>query len=208
MKTKMNLVLTIILMVVSLNLSAQTAEEILNKDLPITFIGLDFSACKGVALGCPSNEMVGKYIPAINQLLIVEPNKYDLNKAFKKTKIQNDFAETERLNAKINVDSFQVLTSGNVAPLDENKLAAMAKKYNMTGKSGVGLVFIVESLDKTTVTGTYHAVFFSMSDGKIIMNQKYQGRAMGFGMRNFWAASFYSILKRNITKPLQAKYLK
>jgi hypothetical protein len=152
--------------------------------------------------------MILKYIPAINSLMIQEPHKYDMNETFDKTKFKTDISVTDKINATMTTDSFQVYSSNSIAPLSDIKLAEMVKRYNLADKSGVGLVFIAESLDKPNALGTFHAVFFLMPDGNIIMNQKYSGKAMGFGMRNFWASSFYRILKDSPIVPLKAKYLK
>jgi hypothetical protein len=201
-------IFSVLMLFVTISTSAQTPEEILQGNLPTTFIGLDFSECKGVLLGCTSAEIVENHIPAINKLLIDQPNKFDLNKSFTKTKIITDISETNKVNSTINSDSFQVASINKIKPLDENKLSEMIKKYDLLSKNGVGLVYIVESLDKTKNIATYHLVFFSIPDRKIIMNQKYESKAGGFGIRNFWAGSFYSIIKFNASYPLRMKYLK
>jgi len=206
---KISRVLAVIaLLAITFTSKAQTANEVLSTDIPITWFGFDFSHAKGIMLGTTPYEMKNNFIPAINQLFLQEPQKFDINKGFNKSKVTPDFSSVNKVNANINIDNFEVTTKEQVTPLTEVEIADMVKQYSISDKQGVGLVFIVESLDKVSVEATLHLTFFSMPDGKIILTEKVYGKPGGFGIRNYWANTLFSILKGNTVKTLKAKYSK
>ena len=61
---------------------------------------------------------------------------------------------------------------------------------------GVGMVFIAQFLDKSNNRGTYEVVFFNTETKEIIEEWITDGKARGFGLRNYWAGSIYSALKK------------
>lgn len=61
---------------------------------------------------------------------------------------------------------------------------------------GVGMVFIAQFLDKSNNRGTYEVVFFNTETKEIIEEWITDGKARGFGLRNYWAGSVYSALKK------------
>jgi hypothetical protein len=204
-----NLKFTILLFIITFygpTANAQNANDVVNKNIQVTFFGIDFTKSKGVLLGARSSEMIKKYFPAINNLLIVESNKYDIAKAFNKSQVEYDFKEVNKLNALIDTNNFQVTTTNAVQPLSQDTITSMIKQYDLQGKTGMGLVFIVQSLNKTKDINTFHFVFFTMPEAQIIIDEIVTGKPMGFGMRNYWANSFHDALKHTIPYILQKKY--
>ena len=176
----------------------QSASEVYNKNIPIKYFGIDFSKSKGVLLGCSSGEMKNRYFQSINELIAKETKKFDIGGTFNKTNVDYDLDIVKKSNATLDTNTFPVASVKGITPLDETAISSIIKSYDLAGKTGVGLVFIAESLDKVGILATYHMVFFSMPDGKIIINTKVKGKPKGFGMRNFWANSLYDALKFDI----------
>ena len=58
------------------------------------------------------------------------------------------------------------------------------------------MVFIAQFLDKSNARGTYEVVFFNTETKEIIEEWITDGKARGFGLRNYWAGSVYSALKK------------
>jgi hypothetical protein len=186
---------------------AQTPADVLAHNSAVTFFGVDYSKCKGVMLGATAIEMRDKYFPAINSLLLVEEDKFSIKKALVKSDVTNTLTDVSRLNATLDVGNFDVYSSKEVTPMDPNVISAMVQQYNLQDKKGIGLVFIAESLDKTKAVGTYYLVYFSMPDGKVILSERVSGLSKGFGLRNYWANTIYSILESDLQKKLEKKYL-
>jgi hypothetical protein len=208
MKTSLKLIFAISFIFVAVfSSNAQTPADVLKHGSDVTFFGVDFSSSKGVILGASAEEMRDKYFPAINTLLVVEKDKYNINKAFSKSDVTYFLSEVNKSNQALDVANFNVYSAKDIKSLDVDALTQMVQRYNLQDKNGIGLVFIAESLDKTENLGVFHLVYFSMPEGKIILTEKVSGKPKGFGMRNFWANCIYEILRSDIQKNLEKKYL-
>lgn len=208
MKTCYKLFLTLsIIAVAVIGSSAQTPADVLRHGTSVTFFGVDFSRCKGVVLGANAEEMRDKYFPAINMLLVTEPQKYDVRKALKKSEVIIDLSDVNRCNQSLDVAAFDIYSANAVKPFDKETIEKMIQLYDLKDKTGTGLVFIAEVLDKPGITATYDLVYFSMPEGKIILYDRVTGTPKGFGMRNYWAYSIYDILKSGLQDRLELIYL-
>jgi hypothetical protein len=79
--------------------------------------------------------------------------------------------------------------------LEQADIQGIVNTYNLReGASGIGLVFIVESLSKPNVKGAYWVTFFDAKTKKVISTERYLGKAGGFGLRNYWAKSYYNVM--------------
>lgn len=186
---------------------AQTQGEALERGSAVTFFGIDFSRCKGVMLGATAEEMRDNYFPAINTLLIVEEDKYNVKKALMKSEVTNDPREVNRLNKTLDVANFNLYSTKEITPLESQDIAQMVQRYNLKDNKGIGLVFIAESLDKLKNIGTYYLVYFSIPEGKVILYEKVMGSSRGFGIRNYWAHTIYDILQPGLQMKLEQKYM-
>lgn len=208
MKTNYKLFLTTAFTAISLfSSNAQTPADALKHGTSVTFLGVDYSKCKGVVLGATSEEMRDKVFPAINMLLVEEQDKYDVKKALMKSEVIIDLNDVNRINATIDVSKFEIYSSKELKPFVKDTIEQMIQLYNLKDKTGIGLVFIAEYLDKPETTAAYNLVYFSMPEGKVILWEREFGSPRGFGMRNYWAYTIYDILKSGLQKKLEMKYL-
>ena len=208
MKTLLKLFFAIgFMLIVVFASKAQTPADVLKHGSAVTFFGVDYSNCKGVALGASPEEMRDKYFPAINMLLVVEENKYDVKKALLKSQVIIDLNDVNRINATLDASTFATYSSKDFKPFGKDTIAKMIQLYNLKDKTGIGLVFIAEYLDKPGATAAYDLVYFSIPDGKVILFEREFGTPKGFGMRNYWASTIYEILKSNLQQKLEMKYL-
>jgi hypothetical protein len=167
----------------------------------IVWYGLDFTKAKFVGgfnqaggIGEASGEdMVEKWIPAWNNLVITEQNKYDLKKAFHKESVYYDIQKVTELNSKI--DAATCITP-NPSAIDPKAISGMVARYSGDKKEGLGLSFIVESFNKTDVTADVYVVFFDIASKKVLLSEKVVGKPVGIGMRNYWAGAINHILKQ------------
>lgn len=196
-----------IITIAAIGSMAQTPADVLKHGTSVTFFGVDFSRCKGVVLGVNAEEMRDKYIPSINLLLVVEEDKYDVRKALKKSEVIIDLNDVNRCNQSLDLADFNIYSAKDIKPFHKDTIAKMIQLYDLKDKTGTGLVFIAEVLDKPGITATYDLVYFSMPEGKIILYDRLTGTPKGFGMRNYWAYSIYDILKSGLQNRLEMIYL-
>ena len=208
MRTNQKLLLSIVFITIVLKTSmAQTIADALKHGSPMTFFGVDYSRCKGVALGVGTAEMRDKVFPAINMLLVVEQDKYDVKKALMKSEVIMDLNDVNRINRTLVASNFAYYSSIDFKPFVKDTITKMIQLYDLKDKTGIGLVFIAEYLDKPGTTAVYDLVYFSMPDGNVILWEREFGTPKGFGMRNYWASTIYEILKSDLQQKLEMKYL-
>ena len=77
------------------------------------------------------------------------------------------------------------------------RLLGMIKKYSADiKKQGIGVSFIIENFNKGTQEATLFVVFFDIATKKVLVCEKMSGKAMGVGMRNYWAGAIKAILRQ------------
>ena len=177
---------------------SQTAKEIFNSsETPLTYLGIDFSQARLMGDAAASAaDLKDKHFPGINQVVINEPKKYDLPKAFKKATINNDITVTESVNAKIDADKIKVSGTTDEVRLDAAAIQNIVNGYDLNGKKGIGLVFIMENLNKTGAKGSLYVTFIDMATRKVLFTERMTGKAGGFGYKNYWAKAVYEVLEQ------------
>jgi hypothetical protein len=191
----------IVIFCAALSMNAQTAKDAFNAT-EVVWYGLDFTKAKFVgqfdqgfgALPATGRDIRDKWIPQWNALIAKEPQNFKIKDAFRKDNVYYDMAPLNELNSKIDVDNSMSFNPGKI---ERSDIDAMVKNYG-TGdkKSGIGLTFIIENFNKGTETADIHVTFFDIATKKVLFTEKISGKAMGVGMRNYWAGAIKSILKQ------------
>jgi len=179
---------------------AQLSANVIFTNNELVWYGLDFTGAKFIgkfnegfdSRPTSANELISSYIPAWNRLVLEEPRNFNLKSTFRKTSIYYDIQPIESLNSKIKPEG--ILTY-NSHMLHKDQLAAMVSAYpEGSRKEGLGLVFIVESFDKSYRKGNYWVVFFDIKTHKILFSDYCSSSPAGFGLRNYWAGSLKHVL--------------
>jgi hypothetical protein len=175
---------------------AQTMKEILNSyEMPITYLGIDFSQAKLIGdPGANPTDIKARLYTAINLVIVNEPKKYDLAAAFKKKNISNDLSFAEERNSKSDADKIK---SNNITDDSRFTLASidnMVKAYDFKGKKGIGLLLIMESMNKSIEKGAMYVAFIDMATKKVLFTERMTGKAGGFGFRNYWVKPVHEVL--------------
>lgn len=187
------LIISFIILNSALFSKAQSNAELFNSPKLVWF-GVDLSHSKlvGTEGFTDPYDIQKRYVPAWNNLVLSESEKYDVRKFYKKGEVVNDILAVEAVNEKINAGEWVQTASYT---FDKSEIAGMVKKYKGTEKEGLGLVFIVESFDKNKETGFIYVTFFNIATKEVILTEKLSGKAGGFGVRNYWAATIYNVMK-------------
>ena len=194
----MKKLLTLFFLAGCIGLTAQDKSKIFS-NTELVWFGLDFTKATFVGQfdqgmgAAPANglDMKNKFIPQWNNLIAGEQKKYDLKRAFRKDNIIYDMNSVNDLNAKIDVD---VCMSFNPGKIERSQIDEMVKKYSSGQKDGVGLSFIIENFNKGTQTSSIYVTFFDIATKKVLLCERMEGKAMGVGIRNYWAGSIKHIL--------------
>ena len=186
------IILSFILAVISPALFAQTAADVF-KASEITWYGLDYSHLKvkgplvnvGPSGFRDEKELRDSYFESWNNIVISEPNKYNFWKAFRVGNVPNDLSVVNKRNSSMNPEDM-LTEKGGEGIVDEAMVKKMIGEYRSDRKSGIGCVFIMESLDKNTESGSMWVTFFDIGSRKVLFTERLVERAGGAGLKNHW----------------------
>ena len=181
---------------------SQTIKEFFsNGSTPLTYLGIDYSKNKLIndPVGNPS-DIKGRLYNSMNEVVINEMGKnYDITGAFSRSSmVTSDISAVTAKNDKINVSDIISSNAADFSRLTESDIAGCVKALDLKGKEGVGLVFIMEGMKKEEKK-SYGAVWVTLVDmktKKVLMTERMEQEAAGFGFRNFWV----SIIKKSIVE--------
>ena len=118
----------------------------------------------------------------------------DAFRRIKKEVTEISLDAVNQVNENINVA--ELMTTKREYSLSKEQIKAAIEALPIQKTPGVGMVFIAQFLDKSNNRGTYEVVFFNTETKEIIEEWITDGKARGFGLRNYWAGSVYSALKK------------
>jgi hypothetical protein len=191
MKTKSLLIAVLILSFFSGTMEAQDKKKAI-AEKNITWCGVDFTLARFTLVTEDPAAIVSTSLKAINTLILAEPDKYDLKKFFSKSEVTPDVDLVNERNSKIDPTLLVVPDKYTITPEDVKKLVS---SYDTKGKTGMGLVFVAENLNKVDQLGSFYVVFFDMASKEIIDSERRVGKATGIGFRNYWAGSVVAVMK-------------
>ncbi|MEO7263982.1 MAG: hypothetical protein ABIW38_03670 [Ferruginibacter sp.] len=191
---------------------SQTLKDVFsNSETPMVYLGVDFSKAKLMTSGNP-DEIRNRLYSSINYLIITEPKKYDLAGAFHKGIVNNDISVTNAVNEKANINEILSSNSADFNRLKESDILAMVKEFDLKGKSGIGLVFMMEAMRKIDkkADAAIWVTFIDMKTKKVLMTERIENKVSGgIGFRNYWASSIKNLIEtieKKKYKEWQAKF--
>ena len=175
-------------------------------EVQITWLGIDYSEVKIIGefsqfMGAGEKSAVqikDRYFSAWNKLVLAEQNKYDIRGMLRKEHINFDLDMVMSLNDAVAVENLEAYQTPNYTIEDMFKFI---KKYDLKGKSGIGIILLAESLNKNTQEAYYHFMALNLSSGELLLHERIKGIPSGIGIRNYWAGSIYDAFKS-----IQKKY--
>lgn len=152
--------------------------------------GVDYSYAKVYAAG----ESVGQFakaFEAINMLIINEPEKYDFSRIVGK-RVNVVIEPILKIVSACDYSQLKTLDSAYTDPI----YSSIVKNYNLPQTEGIGVVMIAKVLNKPMNNATYELITFDITTRDILSKREVSGKAGGFGLRNYWAASVYDVIKK------------
>jgi len=186
--------LGLLLFVVVQGFAQNTMADIFNGKAKVVFLGLDFTQAKyiGPAGFMDPNAILNQHMVSWNNLIEFEPKKFSLVKPLKLreeqyvAKVGDMIAHNKKANVADNI------TSENYT-LTEDQARKAVSKYSLSVNDGIGVVYVVESLSKNAEKMTAWVTFIDLATKKVLLMEKIEGKAGGFGFRNYWAGAVYKI---------------
>lgn len=181
---RQKIIIMLFLLVNSFTAFAQSGSKV------VKVYGVDFTGVKVYAADETVNEFVNAF-EGINMLFVSEPNKYNFSKVVESETVLKIKMILE-VNKSFDFSNIKTLDK-EIAPID---FAQKIRNYKLEEKEGTGLIVFAKLLDKSTKKGTFDVVLFDIATREVISSQEFVGKAGGFGLRNFWAGSVSSLIKK------------
>jgi hypothetical protein len=178
--------------------TAQTLKDVFtSSETAILYLGIDYTQARLMGESSVSGiELRDKYFTGINDLVINEPKKYDLAKAFNKSKIDYDLGIVTKRNQKINAENIISTSSSDFSRLVEEDINKLVRGIDFEKKKGLGLLFIVEGMSKTEKAASIWVTIVDMGAKKVLMTERIRSESKGgFSFRNYWASPIFSLIE-------------
>jgi hypothetical protein len=208
-KKKLNWLIALLLMLgCSTQSFSQTIKDFFsNTETSITYLGIDYYKARLINDPGSNNtsDIKNRLFNSMNQIVVDEPKNYDITGAFNRSNnVSNDLTAVTARNEKTIAGELESNKASDFNRLTEADIAAEVKTLTLKDKSGVGLVFIMEGMKKEEKKsyGSVWVVLFEMKTKKVLMAERMEQEAAGFGFRNFWV----SIIKKSIIEINKKKY--
>jgi len=188
------LLLAVFYLVLSFPIKAQYSTSDIFEVTKITWFGLDFSNVKLIGtIGFKNPESIQSYyFNTWNSLILTESDKYNLARFFHKDLVRHDLSVVTERNTIPEPDKLVIETDYS---FDVEKVKQIIAEYDSGEKDGIGLVFIIESLNKYKEKASIWVTFFDIKTKEVLLAEYMDGKSGGFGFRNYWAKSYYNVMK-------------
>ena len=177
---------------------SQTAEDLF-KPGKLRWLGIDYSHVKLIGdfsqfMGAGETTLASvrnTYFPAWNQLLVEEPEKYDLKSMLRKDDILFDLDMITAINAKT---PFETMEANKTPIYTKDDIQKFVRNYNTRENTGIAAMFVAESMNKFLNEAYFHFIVIRLSDNEILIHQRLRGEPMGVGIRNYWAGAYLKVM--------------
>ncbi|CAG4994833.1 hypothetical protein DYBT9275_01477 [Dyadobacter sp. CECT 9275] len=188
---------------VSLGARAQnTMADLFKGNTKVVFLGLDFTQAKYIgSIGFTDPAAIkNQHMVSWNSLIEMEPKKFSLAGPLKLKEDQysSRVEDMTQLNKTVNVEKNITEDSYTIT---EDQVRKSVSRYSLSEKDGIGIVYVVESMSKTDEKLSVWVTFIDLKTKKVLHTEKIQGKAGGFGFRNYWAGGV-----ANVNKAVGSRY--
>ena len=183
---------------VSWSASSQTLNEFFNNsEMHLTYLGIDFTKARLINdPNANSFDVRNKLYTSLNNLVINEPKKFDIAGAFHKSNVGSDLSAVNARTEKINAEEIISANTEDFYRLKEADINSVVKALSLGGKTGIGLLFVMEGMKKQGKNGdaSIWVVLIDMKSKKVLMTERFENKATGIGSRNYWASTIKATL--------------
>jgi|SRR5450432_450262 len=170
----------------------ETAKIFFSSDtVPAIYLGIDFTRAKLINDEKSDPKIIqSEQFNGINDLIIHENKKYDVQEAMHRKYWTVDRAEVESRNLKTNFDSLKSSNENDLYRLDKTDIDNLVSHFNYGNHTGYGVLLIVEGMSKTKKIITIWFTIIDINSKKVLFASLVEGKlGSGFGFRNYWASA-------------------
>lgn len=197
MKTKFLIILALTIMLS--NAYSQKIGDLFDKksETKITWLGIDYSHVQligdfaqfGDAGDSSSEKIKDDYFPAWNEFVYKEAAKYNVKKMLKISRVKINLDMINKLNRQTDADKLEATES---IEFTDELIKSFVDSYEVKDIEGLGVLFITEFMNKNKQQAVYHYIVINNSTKEILLSERITGKCGGFGLKNYWARSFYN----------------
>ncbi len=190
-----------LLLAASTSIDLMTAQDVSKvfSSKTVVWFGIDFTKAKMIGLGDESPHTIrDEYFKAWNDITI----DMDLAKMFEKNAAYKDPNGISKLNRARETENMKASEETELSP---EKIAEMVKVVPVgQKKDGLGLVFIVQSFNKTAGAATVWVTFFDIATRTVLLSKKVVGKPGGGNAKNVWTAALKDVFQQVEKKEFKA----
>ncbi len=162
-----------------------------NESLPATYLGIDFTLAKLINDEASNAKTIqSTQFNGINDLMIAESKKYEIQQAYRRSNWTPDIKEVESRNDKVNPDQLKSSNEADLTRLKPEDIDKLVKNFNYGSLKGYGVLLIMEGMSKTGKMATIWFTLIDMDSKKVLTTGRVEGKlGSGFGFRNYWASA-------------------
>ena len=191
--------LLILILIQSITAFSQTAKEVFvsNSEVKLLYLGIDFTKTKLIGdTAANAVDIRDRQFTAINEVVVNEPKKYEISAAFDRAQIESDLKPVTKRNQEIKAEEIKSTNAGDYERLKESDITTLVNGFDFDNKSGVGILFVMEAMDKGRKAASVWVTVVDMKSKKILMTERLEPKtAAGFSFRNYWASSIRNLLE-------------
>lgn len=183
-----------------------SAKSFFNTDtISAVYLGIDFTLAKLINDDVSDAKIIqSQQFNGINDLIVKEYKKYDVQKAYQRVNWIVDLKEVEDRNMKVNPDQLKSNNDADLTRLKPGDIDKLVSGFNFGPHHGYGVLLVMEGMDKTEKKSTIWFTLVNMDAKTVLKTERIDGKlGSGFGFRNYWASSI-----KNAINDVEHKYYK
>jgi hypothetical protein len=169
-----------------------SAKTFFNTDtISAVYLGIDFTLAKLINDDASNATVIqSQQFNGINDLIVKENKKYDVQEAYRRISWIVDTKEVEARNLKANPDQLKSSNEADLNRLNPGDIENLVKEFNYGSRKGYGILLIMEGMSKTGKLATIWFTLIDMDKKTVLKTQRVEGKlGSGFGFRNYWASA-------------------
>jgi len=201
------LLVLLMLVLPILPLRAQTVNDIFDPNVPVTWLGWDLTGAIFIGdrekFGSQSD--IQRLMKSWNELMDRERDKFSVGSMMrKKEPVIYKLDITINHNSELDISNILSEKSADHVHLRKDGVEQIVSSYNYEGLKGIGLMFNIESLNKTNNEASLWVTFVNMESGQVLLTERVTGSPSGGGLRNFWAGAIKEAMDHVKKKDFEA----
>lgn len=183
---------TLILSPVYMQAQSLSAKSFFSSDsIPAVYLGIDFTLAKLINDDVSDAKIIqSQQFNGINDLIVKEYKKYDVQKAYHRIFWTVDLKEVEDRNQKVNPDQLKSANDADLTRLNATDIEKLVNNFNYGTHKGYGILLVMEGMDKTKKMATIWFTLINMDSKTVLVTERVNGKlGSGFGFRNYWSSA-------------------